>query len=266
MTVIYADLAFFLNAVLDYLTLCCTVRLFGLPLRHRRIAAAAAAGGVYGVLALLPPWRFLTAVVCKCAVSALMVRIAFGKSGYFLRHYLLFLVASCTLSGAVVGLEAVFTQTDSPWVIFLLSGAFCAFALAVVFHRGAASAGRLVTAEIALGGRRTRVTLFCDTGNTLRDPISGQVLCIVWREALSPLLAGREVPYRTITYQSVGTAQAELPYFCCDSLTIGKKTWKNYPIGVTDHPLSDGGGFVGLWGGEQEGEGCNDRAMAAKTT
>ena len=59
MRVVYADLAFFLNAALNYLTLCCTVRLFGLPLRHLRLAAAAALGGIYAVLALLPGWTLL---------------------------------------------------------------------------------------------------------------------------------------------------------------------------------------------------------------
>ena len=45
MRVYYPDVAFLLNGALDYLVLCSTLRLMGLPLCHRRIALAAALGG-----------------------------------------------------------------------------------------------------------------------------------------------------------------------------------------------------------------------------
>ena len=266
MRVVYVDLAFFLNAALDYLTLCCTVRLFGLPLRQLRLAAAAALGGVYGVLALLPGWTLLGSAAGKCLMALGMVWIVFGRKNYFLRRYLLFLAVSCTLSGAVVGVEAILLTTESPWVVFLVSGLFCAFVLSVVFFRGAAAVPGLVRGTIALGGRQVRVTLLRDTGNTLRDPGSGQVVCVVWAEALAPLLSGRSVPRHTVSYQSLGRSDGALEVFYCDALTVAGRTLQHYPIGLAPHPLSDGGGFVGLWGGEQEGARRYDPSLAAKST
>lgn len=266
MRVIYADLAFFLNAALDYLTLCCTVRLFGLPLRQIRLAAAAALGGIYAVLALLPGWSLLGSAAGKCLMALGMVLIVFGRRGYFLRHYLLFLAVSCTLSGAVVGVEAILLATESPWVVFLVSGGFCAFVLSVVFFRGAAAAPGLVRAKIGLGGKTAAVTLFRDTGNTLRDPGSGQVICVVWAEALASLLKDRQVPRHTVPYQSLGQTAGALEVFYCDALTIDGRTLRHYPIGLAPHPLSDGGGFVGLWGGGQEGARQYEPPLAAKST
>ena len=39
MTVVYADLTFLLNAGLNYLVFCCTMRLSGLPVRRLRVLA-----------------------------------------------------------------------------------------------------------------------------------------------------------------------------------------------------------------------------------
>lgn len=266
MRVVYADLAFLLNAALDGLTLCCTVRLFGLPLRRLRLLAASALGGVYAVLAMLPGWTLLGSAAGKCLMALAMVWIVFGRRGCFLRHYLLFLAVSCTLSGAVVGVEAILLTTSSPWVVFLVSGLFCAFVLSVVFFRGAAAAPGLVRARIELGGQAVTLTLFRDTGNTLRDPGSGEVVCVVWSGALAPLLAGGQVPLHTLPYQSLGQSAGTLEVFYCDTLTIAGRTWRHYPIGLAPHPLSDGGGFVGLWGGEQEGARRYDPPVAAKPT
>ena len=75
--------------------------------RWRTGEAAAALGGIYAVLALLPGWSLLGSAAGKCLMALGMVLIVFGRRGYFLRHYLLFLAVSCTLSGAVVGVEAI---------------------------------------------------------------------------------------------------------------------------------------------------------------
>lgn len=260
MTIIYADLTLLVNTALNYLVFCCAMRLSGLPLRHLRILAASLLGGVYAVFAAIPTYDILTAFLAKCMASLLMARVAFGKDPWFLRRYLLFLAASCTLSGACVAVQAVLASTSSPWVVFLLSGLFCAFVLAVVFRRSGdpQTAAALLTATISLEGRQVTVPLLRDTGNTLRDPETGQVVCVVWEKALEPL---GQIVYRKIPFQSLGERAGELECFTCDSITVDGRTWEHYPIGVARQPLSDGGGFVGLWGGREEGVVCH----AAKT-
>ena len=255
MTVVYADLTFLLNAGLNYLVFCCTMRLSGLPVRRLRVLAASALGGLYAVLAAVPAYRFLlTALLAKCAVSLAMVWIVFGRDPYFLRRYLLFLAASCTLSGACVGAAAILRRTESPWAVFLASALFCAFVLSVVFRRSGRPemAERLVEATIACGGKSVAVTLLWDTGNTLRDPESGQAVCVVWEKALEPL--GKQM-YRKIPFRSLGQTAGELDCFTCDSITIGGETRQGCPIGVSPHPLGEG--YAGLWGGETEGERCH---------
>ena len=189
MTIIYADLTFFLNTGLNCLVLCCTARLTGLPARWRRMLAAAALGGAYGVLAALPPLGFLNAFFAKCALSLAMAAVAFGRGAFFLRRYLLFLAVSCTLSGASVGAAAILRRTESPWVIFLVSGLFCAFVLSVVFHRSAdpEQAAQILEATILCGEKAVTVQLLQNG-----QEVQGETLTLTqeedWRGTFADLL------------------------------------------------------------------------------
>ena len=268
MLVLYPDVAFLLNGGLDFLVLCCTMRLMGLPVSIKRSAAAAGVGGLYGALAILPGWQLLQLVLIKGAVALLMVRLTYGKGALFLRCYVLFLLTSCALSGVVTAMAAVFASTDQIWLVFLLSALFCAFAIGVIFWRGAQAAveGKLLPATVTVGGRSLRITLLQDTGNTLRDPESGKVVCVIERKALEPLLSCGHIVYRELPFQSLGQNAGKLLCFPCDAIVIGGVSYLHYPIGLAEFPLTDGGGFVGLWGGAAGEEERYGRKTAENPT
>ena len=86
MTVIYIDSVFVLNALMDYLLLLCAARLAGLPLRRKRYALAALAGGAYAAAVFLPGLGFLAeAPVLPCVLFLLAafgcVALAYGIGG-----------------------------------------------------------------------------------------------------------------------------------------------------------------------------------------
>lgn len=258
MTVIYPDVAFALNALLDGMVLRCTMVLMGHPVRWRRIVPAAAVGGLYGALAILPPLWLLASFPGKLLAACAMVALVYGKGPLYLRCCLLFFLVSGALSGAVTAVSALLRTADHPLVVFLTSGLLCAFTLTVVFRASAKAAveGKVVQAAVTWGDRTVRVRLLRDTGNTLLDPETGKVVCVVEGKALEPLLAGREILYREIPFQSLGQSRGALRCFTCDGLTVEGADWGPYPIGVADRPLTDGGGYVGLWGGEEGGSGA----------
>jgi len=247
--VVYADLAFLLNALLDYLALCCTVRLTGFPVRQVRLAASAVFGGLYGVFAMIGKWEN---GMLPWIAALVMTGIVFGWDRWILRRYILFLCSACVLSGAATAVQAVLLKGESVLLVFVVSAGFCAFALAVVFSGSGKEQHGRVQAELLYQGRKLRLTLLRDSGNTLRDPCTGEVLCIIWSKALAPLFAGRKVAFHQIPYQSLGTEQGELLYFYCDAITVGGVTYYHYPVGLARHALSDGCGFVGLWGGGKD--------------
>ena len=263
MRVIYADLAFFLNSLLDYLALCCTVHLTGLPKRQLRLILASLVGGLYGVFALIGGWN---SAFLPWLAAFLMVYLTFGWDRWFLRRYVLFLAVSCALSGAATAAEALLVKTNHPLPVFAAASVFCFFALSVVFRGGGKENAGRVRAELLYEGRKIRLTLLRDSGNTLTDPVTGNVLCVIWSKALSPLLAGRQVHFHRIGYRSLGTEREELLYFYCDAITVDGVTHYHYPIGLAKHALSDGSGFVGLWGEKVKGEGSNVSFAQGKIT
>ena len=163
MMVVYLDIAFFLNCLADGLALYVTARMSGLPVRRRRMLLAAAMGGVYGAMCALPALCFAAAVLPQMAIAALLVWVAFGRQGAFLRQFLLFFMLSCTMGGAIVAFGRLLRSGEGlellrslDWRVFLLAGGTCFLLLSVVFRGGArhAAAGQLCRGSVELGGRR----------------------------------------------------------------------------------------------------------------
>ena len=79
MKILYADLYFFLNLLVDYLLCLATGRLLALPLRRGRYGAAALLGAVYALTLLLPLPPFFSAPPLRLAAGLLMGLIALGR-------------------------------------------------------------------------------------------------------------------------------------------------------------------------------------------
>lgn len=248
MGVLYADLAFLLNGCMDYLALRCTAGLSGLPVKQLRLIAAAVFGAFYGSLAALYP---VGGALASGLAAGVMVILCFGWSRLFLRRYVLFWMVSCALAGLSGAVQTLWLRASSPWVIFAAAASVGYGVLAVIFGgAGEVRCGR-VRVQLQYGGRRLHLVLLRDSGNLLRDPFTGQVLCIVWKGALAPLLAGQDVLWRTLPYRSLGTEEGELRWFYCDAVTVGGVTHYRYPVGVSETEFSPG--YAGLWSdGEEE--------------
>lgn len=252
--------------------------------------AAALMGGGYGVLCCLPIFAPFCNFGAQITIAILMLGIAFGKQRCFLRLLLLFLFLSCTLGGAIVVVSqyciqygAVNTLKTLNWKVFILVGAVCYFVLSVVFRGSAkhAVAGQLCRIGIALGGRKVMLDALHDTGNTLCDPCSGTPVVTVWYRALENLWSkeegevlrnletqgsvecaeklGRITPgrFRLIPYRAVGVSCAVLLAFAADEVWVDNRNHGRMMIALSPTPVSDGGGYAALWGGEGNGKTRN---------
>ena len=243
MTVVYVDSVFVLNALMDYLLVLCAARLAGIPLRRRRYLLAGLLGGAYAVAVFLPGLGFLSATPVKLAAGILLALAAYGGEAKLLRLTLLLFAVSCAMAGCVLALGLVagggvpmvngvfYTDVDAK---VLLTAAAAAYLVLTVVFRAAAGKGvrgELVRAQVCLAGRTTAFTAFCDTGNALRDPVSGAPVLVVSpgrldgalprevrslldrgalerpAELLEPMMrAAPELRFRLIPYHAVGVA------------------------------------------------------------
>lgn len=138
---------------------------------------------------------------------------------------------------------------------------------------------------ISVCGRKQTVTALHDTGNTLRDPVSGRPALVLERRAAAELwppevaevLAsplppeekmarlhrqGASVTFTLLPFRSVGTTAGLLLAARSDYIEVNGRRYPRTPVALSEHPVSDGGGYHALWG-DPEGEEVSARAERA---
>lgn len=275
--VVYLDSIFLLNSAADAAALYATGRLSGLPASGKRLAAAAALGGTYGALCALPGWGVLSSPPVQACAAAALVRLAFGRREGFLRRVLLFFLLSCALAGALVAGERFLRERGGAlagldWRIFFLAGGGCFLLLSVVFRGGArhSAAGQLCRCRVRRRGLEAELTALLDTGCTLTDGLSGApVLTVHWaaldalwtpeeRAALSRLEADGASRcleklgggFRLLPYRAVGVRSGLLLCFKADGAELDGRPLGAVTVALSPTPVSDGGGYAALWGGD----------------
>ena len=282
MTVWYPDLTFLLNSLTDLLALSATARLAGLPLRWKRLLAAAILGGLYGVICFFPFAAAASHMAVQVLVAACLIWIAFGPSSFFLRQLLLFWLLSCTMGGILLAADTFFQDgirlealKKLNWKVFLLVSIFCYFFLSVVFRGSARHGmrGELLRCSIVFRGRETSFMALLDTGHTLTDGLTGDAVLTVeaaaletlWTSPEKPLLArlpikgapwcleqlGAGCPFRLLPYQAVGIDNGLLLCFKADKAIIAGQEYHHLTVAISPTPVSDGGGYCALWGGRE---------------
>lgn len=251
---LYLDLWFGLNLLCDYLLCLLTARASGLFLRRGRYALAALFGAVYACAALFPSLGFLSLPGWKLLGGAFMGWIAFGAERHPLRCMLLFFAVSASFGGALLALSGGRRLRISPQEL-LLSFWLCYGIGALLFRFGGLFHTRETHAVcVEHGGRQARFQALIDTGNSLRDPVSGAHVLIATPRALRgilresaalfdtlgpvqlqtlsmqiPELAGR---LRLLPYSAVGGGGL-LPAFRPERLSIDGQERKDYLIAIS---------------------------------
>lgn len=287
MTVVYIDSVFFLNAAMDYLLCLVTARLAGIPLRRWRYALAALAGGAYAAASFLPGCGFLSAGPVKLAAGVLMALIAFGGEERLARLTLLLMGLSCAMAGCVLALgllagsavpsvNGIF-YTDVDMKVLVIAAAAAEVVLTVVFRASARHGmrGELLPVRLSVGGRTGELTALWDSGNTLREPGSGQPVLVTAPGALDALLprearrlltpealrqpaslveplvrAAPGLRPRLLPYRAVGTGGGLLLMIRTDWVEIQGTRCPDAPAALS--PTALGTGYAALWGGEAE--------------
>lgn len=229
---IYADLVMLLNFLVDFLLLLGTNRLAGFPPDWKRSAAAAALGGIYSGACFLPGFRFLGNGLWRLVSLVGMAVIAFGWNPSALKRGGVFLL----LTMALGGMAASFGRANFPALILAAGGTWL---LCRVAFGGSVGEREYVPVELAYGGKTVSLTALRDSGNTLRDPISGEQVLVIGgdtaerltglteRQLRTPLetLALRPVPgLRLIPYRAVGQGGSFLLAMRFENVKIGSRT------------------------------------------
>ncbi len=279
---VYLDVVFVLNGVVNYLLLNASARLVGSICHRRRMVCAAVLGAAYAALTFVPGLDFLSGVLWRIGALAAMLVVAFGLSGRAVPLGGIFLALSLALSGLVLMLSGLlgakvwllegraFYAIDAATLI-LLAGAMYLGLWLLLQGSMAHTGGGMTAAVISMQGRREKLSLLRDSGNTLRDPFMGCAVPVVeWRvfarllpeagqefrlcaedaAAAMEKLHGKlpELSMRLIPYRAVGTQRAMLLAVRCDELQVDGKTRRGVYIAISPTTVSENGTYEGLIG------------------
>ena len=243
--VIYGDLFFLFNFFFDSLMLYGTAKLSCTDFRIWRLVLAGFVGGIYGILSVLPRFSFLGNQLVVLIFPALLLVMAFGrlpkeKALRLLCYYYLLafavngigmagknLLHNCGLGGEIVPI--VFLPVIL--IIILVRAGI------VYFKKIIAEDGCLIHGLIEFAAGQAELNVFLDTGNNLKDPVSGCPVMVVEYEAVCRILpkelceeyAKCKSEQKDILwlYDSIGAKYADTDWFGRLSLvsfrSVGKK-------------------------------------------
>lgn len=251
---VYLDLVILLNFLVDFLLLMGTNRLAGYPVGAGRAAAASVLGGIYGGACLLPGFHFLGNGLWRTVSLGLMGSIAFGLDRSTLRRCVLFVLLSMALGGIALGM-------GNGSILSLVGAAAGVALLCLVGFQGRAEPKRYIPVVLEQGGRVVRFTALHDTGNTLRDPLTGESVLVAgprigWElagltaeELGDPADAVMKHPgMRLIPYRAVGKANGMMPAMRIGNARIGSREGCIL-VAFAPEGLGETGVFEGLIGG-----------------
>lgn len=229
---VYVDLVMILNFLVDFLLILGTNRLSGYPPAVKRGAAAAALGGIYGGVCMVPGFAFLGNTLWRLVSLALIAGIAFGWNRSALQRGAVFILLSMALGGIAVS----FGKGEFLTLVLAAAGVWLLCRIAF----GDTVGGReYVPITLTYGGNTASVTALRDSGNTLRDPITGEQVLILSgdiaqeltgltdQQLRSPLetLAQRPIPgLRLIPYRAVGQTGGMLLALRFENVKIGPQS------------------------------------------
>ena len=81
---------------------------------------------------------------------------------------------------------------------------------------------QICRAELWAGTEHVTVDAYCDTGNLLRDPLTGRPVCILQQEVLAQFAADRTIQ-KEISCHTIGTEKEKLKIVMLDKMKIYQK-------------------------------------------
>ncbi|KPU44031.1 sporulation sigma-E factor-processing peptidase [Oxobacter pfennigii] len=287
----YVDVLLLENLIINLLLLKVTQRFSKIKTSRLKIFIGAAVGAVYVIAAFFSSYEILYILPVKIAVSVLMVTIAFTPKLLqdFLKALGIFYIISFAFGGAAFALF-YFTQEGqiingmfyiSGFPFSLLITAFAIGYLLLVYCWGYIQ-GKILkdelkyTVNIKLDDKEISVEAILDTGNSLKDPITGFPVIVIEYDIIKDILpdklssifnqSGHDIDFtvlgslmdntdwinrlRLIPYTSLGKQNGMLVGLRPDLIVLHQKN-KNFEIkdvivGIYHSKISKNGEYGGL--------------------
>lgn len=265
MRVLYIDSLLFFEFLSDLTLLWAAGKLCGAR-RSLRLLPAALLGAGYALLAAL--WAPAGLLPGRIAALAGMLLTAYGGEKRLWRLALAFLCMCAVYAGVATAVSLTAGETTLRALIFALG---MSLGICALPFRFAGKRGGTVRLKLVTGTGAVELQALLDTGNQLREPISGAPVIIAQEELLLPLLEEqqRETLLRSrgmtadLRLLQLGGGFRLLPYRTLDGegfllafrpgeVYVDGQKRDGYWAALSPRPIAAGAGCTALMNGEEE--------------
>jgi len=201
---IYADVVLIINIIMNSIILVLTAWTVGITYKTWRIILAAAVGGCYVLVSMLPIMVISHTIIVKMTMSLVLILVAFGIQSRRMLCLLLasFYVVAFILGGSIVGWlyfwqsnnyvnTLAIDLTNLSWKNILWGSCLGSFLIIGIIRRmvaGRTHRQNLYQIKIEYDGQVAELTAMLDTGNGLYTAIGRKPVVLVTQYTVESLL------------------------------------------------------------------------------
>jgi len=238
---LYIDVFFLVNFMMDYILLSLVQKMLKCTATHGSICIGAVAGALCTcVIMIIPGMNTLVKfILFHGAVSILMIKIGLkiGWNKTFLRAYIL-LYINAFLVGGIMGVFQQYVRIASLFFVFAIAGYSLSLGIWNLLTYLAERNVRRCKVRLIKGDQECMLEALLDTGNRLRDKMTGKPVSIISSETAKKLgisdMEDRNKESRVwyIPYHSIGKAEGVMPAVMLDRMCICRRQeiWIEKPV------------------------------------
>lgn len=300
---VYVDVVLIENLCMNYIILFATAYILKIKIKYVRLFFSAFIGSVYAILSYMQLLEIYSNTILKIILSILMVYLAYNAKNVkiLLKQILIFYLTSFVFGGCAFAL----LYFVKPQEILMRNGLYIGtYPLKIALLGGIVGFTITVIAFKVVKNRISKKDMFCkiyieiekkgietkamiDTGNMLKDPITGMSVVVVEKEILQEIIPKEMIEHlekwiggenvdeefrkenieyiskiRVIPFSSLGKQNGMLIGLKADKVIVEKEEEeevRNIIVGIYDKPFSKKGNYhalIGLdiWEGSKKDE------------
>lgn len=233
---LYIDLFFLENFAMDFILLAVVRKILGCFAAYWRICLGAFAGAFLTCLsvALPVPYVSVKLIMLHGLANIVMIKTGLKTRGFqeLVRAWILLYISGFLLGG-VFGFLRQYVRAQS---LFLALAAVSYYVVSgiwsLVAYLGRQSRYRC-RVVLEKDGRSVAVQALIDTGNCLKDDITGKPVNIIDKNVIRKLWGENDITgIRYISYHSIGKAEGVMPLVTLDGMYVCRKEkeWVEKPL------------------------------------
>lgn len=247
---LYVDVLFLVNFMMDYIVLLIVRRMLKCSATHLNVCLGAVIGSLLTcIVVVIPiPYTSIKLILFHLLVNTCMIRagLKIKTIRHFMKAYLMLYIGSFLLGG-IMEIFQPYVKFGGLFLVIAIAGYYTVLGIWKFVSYVQRWSQCHCKVELYLGNEKYEISGMIDTGNGLRDPISGLPVSVLDRTTAKRLLGEERIEnVRYIPYQTIGKQAGVLPVVQIDKMCVYRDTecWFSQPfIGISEEEHFAGGEY-----------------------